>query len=146
MAPAEGRVSPKGGRPPSRSGSGGMSRVIGTATPIHVPRASETPSARHRDSRSGTPASVFRGRPGGDGPPPSRRDGASGGATEEDSPQKILLSLRTPTTSFDEKQPAKNGKDSTDLPPSPDEPPQIQHSHHQNDFFEVRRCLCGLLF
>jgi hypothetical protein len=146
MAPAEGRsLSPKGSRPPSRSGSGGMSRVIGTATPIHVPRASEAP--RHRDSRSGTPASVFRGRPG-DGPPSSRRDDRGGApAAEEDGPQKVLLSLRTPTTSFDEKQPAKNRKDA-DLPPSPDEPPQIQHSHHQHpsDFFEVwrlRLCILG---
>jgi hypothetical protein len=142
MAPSDGRASPKGG--PSRSG-GGMSRVIGTATPIHVPRASEPPPSRH--SRSGTPASVFRGRPGSEGPS-SRREGRT--ASEDDTPQKILLSLRTPSTSFEEKQPSsKNRKDDTDLPPpSPDEPPQIQHSHHQHpsDFFEVRKRIpwCGL--
>ncbi|CAB9502028.1 expressed unknown protein [Seminavis robusta] len=134
--PPDGRTSPKGG-PPPRSGGGGMSRVIGTATPIHVPRAAEAPPSRH--SRSGTPASVFRGRPGSDGPPSRREDRAP---TEEDSPQKILLSLRTPSTSFEEKQPSsKTRKENPDLPPSPDEPPQIQHSHHQHpsDFFEPSR-------
>ena len=102
---------------------------MGTATPIHVPRASESVPSRH--SRSGTPASVFRGRPS-NGEEAEREE-----PTAEDTPQKILLSLRTPTTSFDEKQPAKNEKNSTDLPPSPSEPPQIQHTHNQKDFFDV---------
>lgn len=127
--PAEGRASPRNRGSGSQSGRG-MSRVIGTATPIHVPRASDPPASSH--SRSGAPASVFRGRPGLDG---TRQEGS-----DEDSPQKTLLSLRTPTTSFDEKQPASATKD-IDLPSSPDEPPQIQHSHHQHgsDFFEPSR-------
>ena len=125
-SPPEDRASPKVA--PARSGSGGMSRVMGTATPIHVPRASEAAPSRH--SRSGTPASVFRGRP-------STGEEPEDPVAEEDTPQKILLSLRTPTTSFDEKQPAKNGKNAADLPTSPDEPPQIQHTHNQKDFFDV---------
>eukprot|EP00934_Nitzschia_sp_Nitz4_P009115 Nitzschia sp. Nitz4//scaffold68_size99682//51527//54845//NITZ4_004567-RA/size99682-snap-gene-0.2-mRNA-1//1//CDS//3329556602//9105//frame0 len=102
-------------------------RVIGTATPIHMPRAQE-PNSRPSRSSSG---SIFRGRPGSEMRNP-----------EEDHPQKILMALRTPSTSFEEKQPkaAKRGDD----PLSPDAPPQIQHSHHQSNtdsnlFFEPQR-------
>lgn len=115
-----------------------MSRVIGTATPIHVPRAPEAPPARH--SRSGTPASVFRGRPSNEAAHKDDNDDPL--PVDEDNPQKILLSLRTPSTSFDEKQPAKQKKDdANELPPSPDEPPQIQHAHRKNnsDIFDVSK-------
>jgi hypothetical protein len=68
---------------------------------------------------------------------------------EEESPQNILMALRTPSTSFEEK-PSKDGasKRSGDHPLSPEAPPRIQHSHHASAtdsslFFEVRgRTLC----
>mmetsp|Transcript_6435 Transcript_6435/g.15211 ORF Transcript_6435/g.15211 Transcript_6435/m.15211 type:complete len:1151 (+) Transcript_6435:149-3601(+) len=117
-------------------------RVIGTATPIHVPRASE-----QAPPNRGSAASVFRGRPGGDLNPPSR-----GGNPEENSPQKVLLSIRTPSNSFEEKAPsapsANNNRSNKDKEStselSPHEPPQIQHSHHQSAtdsslFFEPTR-------
>ena len=118
--------------------SGGTSRVIGTATPIHVPRASDAPNSSRHLAPAGTPASVFRGRPGED------MLGRSG-APEDDSPQKILLSLRTPDASFEEQQgPSKSRKlgGQGGPPLSPEEPPQIQHSHHQHQmdqalFFDV---------
>ena len=125
--------------------AGGTSRVIGTATPIHLPRAVDPPRQfSSHGSSVGTPASVFRGRSDGDG---------HGRQHEEDSPQKILLSLRTPTTSFDERETSVKQKDdpsstknlpSKGAPPlSPEEPPQIHHSHNQQHmdhsiFFEVR--------
>jgi hypothetical protein len=67
------------------------------------------------------------------------------GAPEDDSPQKILLSLRTPDASFEEQQgPSKSRKlgGQGGPPLSPEEPPQIQHSHHQHQmdqalFFDV---------
>lgn len=98
---------------------GGTSRVIGTPTPIHVPRAGDPPSAEFtappssRFNPQGSAASVFRGRP---------NEGSSGGAPgrEEDTPQEILLSLRTPSTSFEE----QNKKSAPPL--SPEEPPKIQ--------------------
>jgi hypothetical protein len=113
-------------------------RVIGTATPIHVPRASD-PSAR---GSRGDPSGIFRGRPGSEMlMKPS--------VQEEESPQNILMALRTPSTSFEEKPP-KDGasKRSGDHPLSPEAPPRIQHSHHASAtdsslFFEVRgRTLC----
>lgn len=96
-----------------------------------MPRASEP---GNRGSRGGSAASVFRGRPGSDLGPSSR-----GEPVEEDSPQKILMALRTPSTSFEEKQPKVSNN-----PLSPEEPPQIQHSHNQgngdsNLFFEPQR-------
>lgn len=120
--------------------SGGTSRVIGTATPIHVPRAADPSSTDRHHPPAGTPASVFRGRPGDNLKSRSEE-------REDDTPQKILLSLRTPSASFEEQQgPSKTRKPSLDgqaAPPlSPEEPPQIQHSHHKNQmdpslFFEV---------
>ncbi len=141
MAPAalapDGRSSPKEISTSLKRG-GGTRQVIGTPTPIHVPRAPDPPN--HRHSRGGTPASVFRGRPGDMAP--------RGDDVDDDSPQKILLSLRTPTASFEENpQAAKSLKSTgeTTLPLSPEEPPQIHHSHHsssdQNLLFEVRKCV-----
>ena len=130
--------------------SGGTSRVIGTATPIHVPRASDAPSSSRHLPPAGTPASVFRGRPGED------MTGRSG-APEDHGPQKILLSLRTPDASFEEQQGQSKirklgGQGGPPL--SPEEPPQIQHSHHQHQvdqalFFDVRLAnivLCHFLY
>jgi len=119
---------------------GGTSRVIGTPTPIHVPRAADPP--RKHSSRvhpAGTPSSVFRGRPD---------EGHGQRSSLVDSPQKILLSLRTPTTSYDERDaPMKQRSDVGNkgsrgaTPLSPEEPPQIHHAHNQhqmdhNIFFE----------
>ncbi|CAJ1968205.1 unnamed protein product [Cylindrotheca closterium] len=108
-------------------------RVIGTATPIHVPRASEqAPLSR------AAAASVFRGRPG-----------VAQSNPEESNPQKVLMSIQTPTTSFEEKASApsannrsKDKQGSSEL--SPHEPPRIQHSHHPSGadsslFFEPTR-------
>jgi hypothetical protein len=120
---------------------GGTSRVIGTPTPIHVPRAANPPSAQFaappssRFTPQGSAASVFRGVPD---------EGTSGGAPgrEEDTPQGIPLSPRTPTSSFEE----QNRKSAPPL--SPEEPPKIQHAHHQlrSDqplVFEVRTRTCA---
>jgi hypothetical protein len=76
--------------------------------------------------------------------------GPSRANPEESGPQKILMSIRTPSTSFEEK-PASSSKPSRRTPTSndpnqdlsPQDPPQIQHSHHQSAtdsslFFEVR--------
>jgi hypothetical protein len=56
---------------------------------------------------------------------------------DDNTPQKILLSLRTPTTSFED----QNKKSAPPL--SPEEPPKIQHAHHQlgavQPLFEVRK-------
>jgi hypothetical protein len=106
-------------------------RVIGTPTPIHMPRATEESS---RSSRSGT-NSIFRGRPGSDAhkPPPPGQDG--------DSPEKVLMSLRTPSNSFEEKS-SKDATKANGDPLSPEAPPKIQHSHQRAPdstlFFEVR--------
>jgi hypothetical protein len=136
----KGGMPPEGGRP---VGGAPMvkrtTRVIGTATPIHVPRASEQVAPNR-----GSAASVFRGRPGAD-------LGPSRGNSEESGPQKILMALRTLSTSFEEKPAAApnqaSRRSSTENDPTqdlgPQDPPQIQHSHHQRPtdaslFFEVR--------
>lgn len=135
---------PRESAPATVKRAGGTSRVIGTPTPIHLPRAADAP--RQHSSHgptAGTPASVFRGRPD---------DGGQGRRSVDDSPQKILLSLRTPTTSFDERDSSvkhkgdassrKNSSSQVAPPLSPEEPPQIHHAHNQhqmdhNLFFEV---------
>jgi hypothetical protein len=119
-------------------------RVIGTATPIHVPRAPEPGASSSRNSHGGSAASVFR-RPGSNGPPTPR----NGSQEEETGAPKILQSLGTPTNSYEEKQsgtkPSSRRSPAGDAGPplSPDAPPQIQHSHQRgssdpNLFFEVR--------
>lgn len=122
--------------------SGGTRQVIGTPTPIHVPRAADLPASRPSHASDGTPASVFRRQvedmSGGGG-------GRRTSPNPDDSAQKILLSLRTPTTSFeDQRETSKSRKtrQSSGAPLSPEEPPQIQHAHHQQPmdqalFFEV---------
>ena len=129
---------PQMAAPSTQKRSGGTSLFIGTATPIHVPRAADQPGTGRRHAPpAGAPGSVFRNRPEGvpDGPR----------VQEDDSPQ-ILLSLRTPSASFEEQQGQSKsrklniGKGGPPL--SPEEPPQIQHSHNQHQmeqalFFEV---------
>ena len=77
-------------------------------------------------------ASVFRGRPDDtdDAKPPA-------GSAEDETGQRLLLSLRTPSTSFEENKPGR-------APPlSPEGPPKIQNAHQQRGdqplIFEVRR-------
>lgn len=110
---------------------GGTSRVIGTPTPIHVPRAADPPNPQLTSPK--TAASVFRGRPEeteASKPP-------AGGNDEEEG--RLLLSLKTPTTSFEENKAPK------DPPLSPAEPPKIQHAHQQRGdqplIFEVSKRL-----
>lgn len=111
-------------------------RVIGTATPIHMPRAPEPgpPSSRGRSSSG----SIFRGRPGAE---VVRKPHVN---KEEDNSQKILMALRTPSTSFEEKPKEGTATKRNGDPLSPEAPPQIHHSHHQsstdsNLFFEPQR-------
>ena len=109
---------------------GGTSRVIGTPTPIHVPRAADPPTSQFTSQSSAS--SVFRGRPddASDAKPPAA-------SAEDETPQRLLLSLRTPSTSFEENRTAR-------APPlSPEGPPRIQNAHQQRGdqplLFEVRR-------
>eukprot|EP00544_Gedaniella_sp_CCMP2646_P015382 CAMPEP_0202502608 /NCGR_PEP_ID=MMETSP1361-20130828/39449_1 /ASSEMBLY_ACC=CAM_ASM_000849 /TAXON_ID=210615 /ORGANISM="Staurosira complex sp., Strain CCMP2646" /LENGTH=1134 /DNA_ID=CAMNT_0049135657 /DNA_START=78 /DNA_END=3482 /DNA_ORIENTATION=+ len=97
---------------------GGTSRVIGTPTPIHVPRAADPPTSQFTSQSSAS--SVFRGRPddADDAKPPAA-------SAEDETGQRLLLSLRTPSTSFEETKPGR-------APPlSPEGPPKIQNAHQQ---------------
>jgi hypothetical protein len=121
--------------PKNQQRGGGTSLVIGTSKPIHVPKTPGGPPQRKPRGGS-TLASVFRGRPGSDSAAAPKEE-------DEDSPQKILLSLRTPTTSFDDRS-DERGKKTSGLPLSPDDPPRIQNSHHQrptDQLFEVSFCV-----
>jgi len=109
---------------------GGTSRVIGTPTPIHVPRAADPPNPQFTSQSNA--AAVFRGRPDDAeaAKPPAEN-------LDDETPLRLLRSLRTPTTSFDENRSAR-------APPlSPEEPPKIQHAHQQRGdqplIFEVNR-------
>jgi hypothetical protein len=77
-------------------------------------------------SRGGSAASVFRGRP--------EENVSKGPAPEDDSAQKILLSLRTPTMSFEDNGGDK-GKKVSGLALSPDASPNQQRPIEQ--LFEV---------
>ncbi|KAG7370280.1 hypothetical protein IV203_028026 [Nitzschia inconspicua] len=117
--------------------------VIGTATPIHVPRASERPSSQppSAGSRQGSAASVFRGRPGSDllRSKHSSNSASRGGGDDDDessSPQKILLALRTPSHSFEEKKSGRVDDSNT----SPEDPPQLRSNTADNNlFFDPQR-------
>jgi hypothetical protein len=99
-----------------RPGGGGTSLVIGGPTPIHLPKSAASGPMEHRpirpdsrassrhSSRLGTAESVFRGRSKGVAPVAE--------PAENDSPQKILLSLRTPSTSFEKEDKAGEKKES----------------------------------
>lgn len=131
-----GSSTPKGQRP-----SGGRNMVLGGSTPIHVPKTpggSTDPAASGRSSRGGSAASVFRGRP---------EDREMSANDDESSPQKILLSLRTPTMSFDDSGADKEKKNAPNSGQSlsPDGPPNIQNSSQQRPDQEAvsnqSRCL-----
>jgi len=121
----EGDTTHPGGAPTSL----GQTRVIGGPTPIHVPRAPEAPSRSRAESQS---ESIFRGRPRSDPPNPSTMG--------EDMNAQVLLSLRTPSSSFDEKTP--KGTLRREEPFSPEAPPQIQHSHQSDSLFDVSTGFC----
>ena len=142
--PVDYRYHSRGAGPttPPKGTRGGTSLVLGGTTPIHVPKtaAPPPPSAPtagppERPTRASA-ASVFRGR-SSDAPPP----------LADDEPSKILMSLRTPSTSFEEKKES----DGTSLQLSPDDPPKILSSTQQQravEMFEVRiytgRSACGI--
>ena len=129
--PVDYRYHSRGSGPttPPKGSRGGTSLVLGGATPIHVPKTAApppppAPGPPERPTRASA-ASVFRGR-SSDAPPP----------LAEDEPSKILMSLRTPSTSFEEKKES----DGTSLQLSPDDPPKILSSTQQQrtvEMFEV---------
>lgn len=109
-------------------GSGGTSLVMGTATPMHVPRASPDPKLLPKQkpsTESMSPSSELRfddliAPPG--------------------SPQRLLLDLKSGSRSFEVRSPLPDDdlalKSNHKPPLSPQEPPQIQHSHvDSNSFF-----------
>lgn len=132
-----------------------------TPTPINVPRSlTKDEDCRisvdsRRSPLSTERSSVFRSRPSPD---------AGNDIDDQNSPQRILLSLRTTTKSFDDKNKSTTGTENDNLcdtadggtsdkqdqnnaqapsqkssdPLSPQAPPRIQHSHHQH-FFEPQR-------
>lgn len=126
-------------------GRGGTSQIMGSAAPIHMPRRGfdlnddnsvhEGGDEEHNRKEMHGPSSVFR-----------ERSGVSKEAAEESSPQRILMSLRTDTRSFDLKSPVVKSKvslvdssrkkeqdESLSLAPlSPEAPPQIQNSRRAN--------------
>lgn len=119
--------------PPPRGG--GTSLVIGGTKPIHVPKR---PGGPYERPPSGSAASVFRGRPKS---PPT-----AGGPTappDDESPQKILMSLRTPTSSFDGGEKSKKA-----LSLSPDDPPELRNANQRGSadpLFDVSLYSDGLI-
>lgn len=112
---------------PNATSTRGTSLVIGGTTPIHVPKPADALSPHLQ--RGGSAASVFRGRPGND----------ANRGLEDDSAQKILLSLRTPTTSFDDRNGAKK---SSPLPLSPVGDTQVEDPKSSDPLLEVRMSKC----
>ena len=127
-------------RTDSRSGSGGATTlVLGGTTPIHLPKsplvATSTPKHQSSSStssgppphRGGSAASVFRGRI--DSPNPS--------PTDKDSPENILLSMRTPSTSFEEIKDKANNKIQKTETLELDQSPPSSNSQQITSLFEV---------
>jgi len=122
--------------------------VIGGSSRIHVPRAMpETTKTIQESNKSSSLSSVFRGTCNNNKKSSSdknkKKKKKSDIPTDEDEENsKLLLSLKTPPTSFDERDrdtnnaKNKNGKSSTKSSNSssqelsPEGPPRIQHSHH----------------
>lgn len=116
-------------------GGGGTSLVIGGTTPIHVPKPEIHPEPPERHSRASA-ASVFRGRTNAENTV-SEHPGAD--IPDEETPQKILLSLKTPSTSFEEKKSEETKRPALSGPPmSPKDPPQLHSTAQQRavDMFE----------
>ena len=117
-------------------GRGGTSQIMGSAAPIHMPRREmNDEKSRHDedDERIGEegnpPSSVFR----------ERSHHTDKKEAKDNSPQRILMSLRSDTRSFDLKSPVAKPKLSVHTkksgeahfpfaPLSPEAPPQIQYS------------------
>jgi len=118
---------------------------MGGATPIHLPKsplvttsASSKNSSSKKAARTGSAASVFRGRPEAQEPPRRSAADVDDDDEDEDSPQKILLSLRTPSTSFEEAGHKKKSSPSNSL--SPGDVP----TRSPEQLFEVRADgVCG---
>jgi len=143
--------------------------VIGTATPLHLnkggqgpmPQASNKPpsapqhpgnqlnnmtshtnnknNSNTHDSRRGSAASVFRGRPG---PPSGGSHNPNNNAPSTNNPKSILDSLDTPSNSFEEKKCSRDdGKDQHLLSGvvkdqqqlSPDNPPKIRNNNNASN-------------
>ena len=118
--------------PPQPAGaSGSRSLVIGGTTPIHVPKPDVHPEPAERPTRASA-ASVFRGRSGSEATSPKPPNDSKKESSEE---QKGLLSLKTPTSSFEEKK----TDDTKAAPLSPKGPPQLHSTSQQRavDMFEV---------
>ena len=123
-----------GGNAGGPAGGGGTSLVIGGTTPIHVPK----PEVHHPElserPTSAITRSVFRN-------PDSTSVPNRNEHPDENGQQKMILSMKTPSTSFEEKKsddskrPASSG-----LPLSPKDPPQLHSTSQQqtSDVFEVR--------
>ncbi|KAL7510794.1 hypothetical protein ACHAXN_007684 [Cyclotella atomus] len=103
---------------PSRS----TRRIIGSHTPIHVPRAEDSPLPfRYTNGKNAAASSVFRSQE------PSRSPDTI--AAKEMNAHEILLSL---SKSFDKRE-----NNSESRPKSPEEPPRLKHFHKERgDGFE----------
>ena len=97
--------------------------IMGSATPLHVPRANPDITLLPKQKPSSQNISSSE-------PPPYEDDLAPPG-----SPQRLLLDLKSGSKSFELEGPTH--------PLSPQEPPQIQHSHQQINpdsfFFEPQK-------
>jgi hypothetical protein len=100
-------------------GNGGTSLVMGTATPMHVPRA---------ESKSQCQEQSFLASPRNDSSLEVRFDNF---AAPPGSPQRLLLDFKSGSRSFELRSPLPTPKKRSTLPLSPQGPPQIQHAHQQ---------------
>lgn len=106
-------------------------RIIGSHTPIHVPRAEDSPLPFRGGGKNGAAArSVFRSQE------PSHSADAI--ANKERNAHEILLSL---SKSFEKKE-----EEEEERPKSPEEPPQLKQFHKEigDEGFEVS-CLFYLV-
>jgi hypothetical protein len=99
--------------------------VMGGTTPIHLPKSPLVPSSQQRPPRGNSAASVFRGRI--DSLPP----------TDQNSPENILLSMRTPSTSFEEVKDKKLLKEEEEAEELADQSPPSNGPQRLGAIFEV---------
>lgn len=107
-----------GKTPPPAQQRMGTSLVLGGCTPIHVPK-----TAPYEQQRGA--ASVFRGRPN------VGASSSNNNKADDEGPPKKLLSLQTPTSSFDDTKPSRKG-----LSLSPADLPVAQHAHKEDPLLE----------
>jgi hypothetical protein len=114
---------------------------LGGTTPIHLPKSplvstssfkqlqpSSSTGPPPTQHRGGSAASVFRGRI--DSPTPS--------PTDKDSPENILMSMRTPSTSFEEMKEKATSKIQKTETLGLDQSPPSNNSQQITSLFEVR--------